>query len=74
MIALLTKIIKREGIGDILADGVKIASEKIGGDAHEFAMHVGGQEPGMHNPLFLPSRGTGYVCDPTPGRHTATPM
>ena len=37
-------------------------------------MHVGGQEPGLHNALFLPSRGTGYVCDPTPGRHTAAPM
>ena len=24
--------------------------------------------------LYLPSRGTGYVCDPTPGRHTAAPM
>jgi aldehyde:ferredoxin oxidoreductase len=24
--------------------------------------------------LFLPSRGTGFVCDPTPGRHTAAPM
>jgi aldehyde:ferredoxin oxidoreductase len=37
-------------------------------------MHVGGQEPGLHNALFLPSRGTGFVCDPTPGRHTAAPM
>jgi len=35
---------------------------------------VGGQEPGLHNALFLPSRGTGFVCDPTPGRHTAAPM
>ncbi|MCU0605552.1 MAG: aldehyde ferredoxin oxidoreductase C-terminal domain-containing protein, partial [Desulfobacterales bacterium] len=26
------------------------------------------------NALFLPSRGTGFVCDPTPGRHTAAPM
>ncbi len=36
--------------------------------------HVGGQEPGFHNALFLPGRGTGFVCDPTPGRHTAAPM
>jgi aldehyde:ferredoxin oxidoreductase len=28
----------------------------------------------MHSPLLLPGRGTGYVCDPTPGRHTAAPM
>jgi aldehyde:ferredoxin oxidoreductase len=74
MVAMLQKMIAREGFGDILADGVKVAAEKIGGNAKEYAMHVGGQEPGLHNALFLPSRGTGYVCDPTPGRHTAAPM
>jgi aldehyde:ferredoxin oxidoreductase len=74
MIAMVEKIIAREGFGDILADGVKTAAEKIGGGAEKFAIHVGGQEPGLHNALFLPSRGTGYVCDPTPGRHTASTM
>jgi len=74
MIHMLEKMIVREGFGDILADGVKIAAEKIGGGAEKYAMHVGGQEPGMHSALLLPSRGTGYVCDPTPGRHTAAAM
>ncbi|MGD9229070.1 MAG: aldehyde ferredoxin oxidoreductase family protein, partial [Desulfobacterales bacterium] len=74
MIAMTEKMIAREGFGDILADGVKIAAQRIGSGAEEFAMHVGGQEPGLHNALFLPSRGTGFVCDPTPGRHTAAPM
>jgi len=74
MVAMTEKMISREGFGDILADGVKIAAEKIGNGSEEFAMHVGGQEPGLHNALFLPSRGTGFVCDPTPGRHTAAPM
>jgi aldehyde:ferredoxin oxidoreductase len=74
MVTLLQKIIRREGIGDALADGVKVAARKIGKAAGASAIHVGGQEPGMHNALFLPGRGTGYVSDPTPGRHTATPM
>jgi aldehyde:ferredoxin oxidoreductase len=74
MIAMIEKMIARQGFGDILADGVKIAADRIGSGAAEFAMHVGGQEPGLHNALFLPSRGTGFVCDPTPGRHTAAPM
>jgi len=74
MVAMLEKMIAREGFGDILADGVKVAADKIGGGAEAYAVHVGRQEPGMHNPLFLPGRATGYVCDPTPGRHTATPM
>jgi len=74
MIAMLQKMITREGFGDILADGVKVAATKIGKGADKFAMHIGGQEPGLHNALYLPSRGTGFVCDPTPGRHTAAPM
>ena len=74
MIAVTAKMIAREGFGDVLADGVKRAAEKIGAGADQYAMHVGGQEPGLHNALFLPSRGTGFVCDPTPGRHTAAPM
>jgi len=71
MVAMLKKIIRREGLGDVLADGVKAAAQKIGRDAQECAIHVGGQEPGLHNASFLPGRGTGFVCDPTPGRHTA---
>ncbi len=74
MVTMVNKMIAREGFGDILADGVKIAADKIGGGAEEYAVHVGGQEPAMHNSLFLPSRATGYVCDPTPARHTASPM
>jgi aldehyde:ferredoxin oxidoreductase len=74
MVALLAKTIRREGVGDLLADGVKAAALKIGRGAEACAMHVGGQEPGLHNALLLPSRGTGFVCDPTPGRHTAAPM
>ena len=74
MIEILTKMISRDGIGDILADGVRVASQRIGKGAEHCAVEVGGQEPGMHNPLFLPSRGTGFLCDPTPGRHTTSPM
>jgi aldehyde:ferredoxin oxidoreductase len=74
MITMVDKMVARDGFGDILADGVRIAARKIGGGAEKYAMHVGGQEPGLHNALFLPGRGTGFVCDPTPGRHTAAPM
>ena len=74
MVAMVEKMIVRQGIGDILADGVKVAAEKIGSGAEALAVHIAGQEPAMHNSLFLPSRATGYVSDPTPGRHTASPM
>ena len=68
------KIVKREGIGDILADGVKIAAENIGKGAEEYAVHIGGQELGMHDPKggFFAGRMTTamYHMDATPGRHT----
>jgi aldehyde:ferredoxin oxidoreductase len=70
MIDMLQKIIDREGLGDVLADGVKKASEKIGKGSDQFAVHVQGVEPGYHSPLMLPLRSVGYAADPTPGRHT----
>lgn len=71
MVAMTEKIGRREGFGDVLADGVKVAAKKIGKGAEKYAMHTGGQEPGLHNATFFPGRGTGFVADPTPGRHTA---
>ncbi len=71
IITMTEKIAKREGFGDILADGVKIAAEKIGRGSEQYAMHVGGQELPMHDPRLNPSFGTTYITDPTPGRHTA---
>lgn len=38
--AMLNKILKREGIGDLLADGVMRASRKIGGEAAEWAIYT----------------------------------
>lgn len=52
---LLEKIRKREGIGDLLADGVKVASEKIGRGSDRFAIHVKGLELPMHDPRAFAS-------------------
>lgn len=47
----LVKIISlREGIGDMLAEGVKVASEKIGKGSEEFAIHGKGLEAPAHDP------------------------
>jgi aldehyde:ferredoxin oxidoreductase len=75
IVAMTEKLVKREGLGDILADGVKKAAEKIGKGAEEYAVHVGGQEPGMHDPKFASYPGQSaaarFQMDATPGRHTA---
>ncbi len=70
IIALIEKMVKREGIGDLLADGVKVASEKIGKDSDQYAVHAGGQELGMHDPRNDPGFGVHFSVEPTPGRHT----
>ena len=41
---LIEKMGKREGIGDILADGVKVAAEKIGKGSEQLAQHIKGLE------------------------------
>jgi len=71
IIAMLEKLVKGEGFGAILADGVKKAAERIGRGTDEYAIHAGGQALGYHDPRQIPARGTGYICDPTPGRHTS---
>ena len=70
MLALLDKMVAREGVGDLLADGVKLAAERIGKNAEQYAMHAGGQEVGFHDPRLDPGFATAYQCEPTPGRHT----
>lgn len=42
---LIEMIARREGLGDILAEGVKKASERIGKGSEDYAVHVKGMEP-----------------------------
>ena len=43
IIRLVKLMIDRKGIGNLLADGVKTASKKLGESAQECAVHAGGQ-------------------------------
>lgn len=69
MVKMVEMIAKREGIGDLLAEGVMRAAEKIGKGASEFAMHVKGQEFPMHEPRFKQGMGMGYAISPTGADH-----
>ena len=60
-VALIGRIARREGIGDLLADGVKRAAEKIGGGAEEFACHVKGMEMTGFEPRALKSQAIGFA-------------
>jgi aldehyde:ferredoxin oxidoreductase len=69
VVALAEKIARREGIGDLLANGVRMAAERIGKGAEEYAMHVGGHRMPFHDPRYSPSRGTHYIADAQPACH-----
>ena len=47
---LVRLIGEREGIGDLLAEGVKRAAERIGRGSQAWALHVKGMELAMHDP------------------------
>ncbi len=61
---------RREGVGAIFTDGTKEAARRLGIPEAAFAIHAGGQEPGMHDPRLDPHLGVAFAADPTPGRHT----
>jgi len=69
LVRMVEMIGRREGLGDLLAEGVKRASEKIGKDSERFAMHVKGQEIPMHEPRFKKALGVGYAVSPTGADH-----
>jgi len=47
---LIHAISQREGVGDLLAEGVRIAAEKLGKGTEEYAMHVKGMELPGYDP------------------------
>jgi aldehyde:ferredoxin oxidoreductase len=70
IVALVEKMIRREGIGDLLADGAKAAAAVIGPKSAAYAIQAGGQELGMHDGRYDPGFALHYCVEPTPGRHT----
>ena len=63
IIELIYSIIQRKNSGKILADGVKLASEKITG-SEDFAMHIKGMEIPSHEPRAKQMLGLGYAVSP----------
>ena len=69
LLPLIQKIGMREGLGDILAEGVKRASEKIGKGSDGFAMHNKGLTFAGHSARGLPGFALGYATGPRGGSH-----
>ena len=67
--ALLDDIAHRRGAGDILADGVRAAAQRLGADASTFAIHVKGLELPAWGPRGAPGMGLAYMTGDRGGCH-----
>ena len=65
VLELVELIAHKQGIGELLAQGMQMAAESIGGAATECAMHVMGLEVPLQEPRLAFHRGLGYVVGPT---------
>jgi len=70
---LIPMIARREGIGDLLAEGVSRAARRLGSEAEAFALHVRGQEIPMHEPRGKKSLAIAYATSPTGADHMEAP-
>jgi aldehyde:ferredoxin oxidoreductase len=69
MVTLLRLMAFREGIGDILADGTRVAAEKIGKGSEKYAMHVKGLELPGYDVRGLKAHGLNYATSYTGADH-----
>ncbi|RJP73107.1 MAG: aldehyde ferredoxin oxidoreductase [Candidatus Abyssobacteria bacterium SURF_17] len=61
VIEMIKKIAKREGLGNLLAEGSRAAGKKIGKNASDFAVEVKGLEAPMHDPRAFHGLGLAYA-------------
>jgi len=73
MLWLIEQIASRKGIGDILADGVKVAAERIGKGAEAYAFHIKGNDLPMHDGRGKTGTALGFALSPTGADHVETP-
>ncbi len=69
LVELIRKIALRIGIGDILAEGVKRASEIIGRGSEKYAMHIKGLELPAYDPRSSKGQGLNLATSPIGASH-----
>ncbi|MBI2941235.1 MAG: aldehyde ferredoxin oxidoreductase family protein [Chloroflexi bacterium] len=67
---LIGMIARRQGIGDLLAEGALGAARRIGRGTERYAVHVKGLEIAMHDPRAMAGMLGNYPVTPTGGDHT----
>ncbi len=62
-------IARREGFGDVMAEGVARMARRFGPASEPFNLTVKGQELPMHEPRYKPAMGVGYAVAPVGADH-----
>ncbi len=70
LLRLIGRIARREGLGDLLAEGSLRAARTLGAEAEARVVHVKGLEVAMHDPRAMPEMRRNYPVTPTGGDHT----
>ncbi len=73
MVEMIHRIGKREGLGDLLAEGVARAAKRLPAEAESLAMHVKGQETPLHEPRGKKGLALSYALSPTGADHMEAP-
>jgi aldehyde:ferredoxin oxidoreductase len=69
VVDLIEKIARREGVGDLLAEGTRRMSQRIGSGSEHFAVQVKGLELPAYDPRAAKICGLGYVTANRGGDH-----
>lgn len=69
MVQMVRMMGEREGLGDVLADGVRIAAERIGKGSEKYALHVKGLELPGYDVRGAKAHGLGYATSYTGADH-----
>ncbi|MBI2866220.1 MAG: aldehyde ferredoxin oxidoreductase family protein [Chloroflexi bacterium] len=64
ILGLLHQMGQRRGLGELLGQGVKRAAAALGKGSEEFALHVKGMEPPMHDPRAFFAMAVNYATGP----------
>jgi aldehyde:ferredoxin oxidoreductase len=74
MLEMVKRIGEREGMGELLGEGVRKAAERIGGLASEYAMHVKGLELPAHEPRTAAGLSLLYATGSIGAAHMESPQ
>lgn len=70
MLQLIERTARREGFGDLLAEGALRAARILGRATERYVVHVKGLEVAMHDPRAMRDKLEDYPVSPTGGDHT----